>query len=198
AARGLKLEATSTVTSSSTAAIVCKRPFFRNTVLHAARDCEHILQLLNHLMTTPLQWSDRLHRVGMVSVPIKAVLDWPMGGTASGFAFFLDPEVNPRLKKVLDAWGEYFRSGKSAKQALNNSPNAWFSADGAADLTTVTNGAVGTSHTFEDIRVQPIKALPWLHVLGRVLHAQLHRDRAPASCAQRRQRHRERERVEGL
>ncbi|TFY68110.1 hypothetical protein EVJ58_g1199 [Rhodofomes roseus] len=114
------------------------------------RDYEHMLQLFNHLITTPPQWSDRSHRVGMVGVPINAVLDWPMG-TPSGFALFLDPGVNRMLKKVLDAWGEYLRSGESAKQALNDGPNGWFSADGTADLTTVANGAVGTSHTFEDI-----------------------------------------------
>ncbi|KZT69186.1 hypothetical protein DAEQUDRAFT_282451 [Daedalea quercina L-15889] len=128
-----------------------KRPYSSDPTGHKQiRDYEHMLQLLNHLMTTAPHWSDRSHRVGMVGVPINAVFDWPMG-TPSGFAFFLDPEVNAMLKKVLNAWGDFLRSEESAKQALTNDASGWFSEHGRSDLTAVANGAAGTSYEFEAI-----------------------------------------------
>jgi phosphatidylserine decarboxylase len=52
-------------------------------------------------MTTAPTWSDKGDRMGMVGLPINAVLDWSMG-TPAGFAFYLDPEVNAMLKRVLN------------------------------------------------------------------------------------------------
>jgi phosphatidylserine decarboxylase len=39
--------------------------------------------------------------VGLVGVPINAILDWGMG-TAAGFAVYQDPQVNQMLKRLLD------------------------------------------------------------------------------------------------
>ena len=36
------------------------------------------------------------------TLPINALLDWPMG-TPSGHTMFLDPDINAMLKKVLNA-----------------------------------------------------------------------------------------------
>src|ERR1700733_5449425 len=77
------------------------------------RSNQHMLQLLNHLMTTAPTWNNKSARMGMVGLPINAVLDWPMG-TPSGFALFLDPEVNAMLKKILNVWGEFLMSPASA------------------------------------------------------------------------------------
>lgn len=52
------------------------------------RDYDHLLAVLNHLMTESPSWTNAAAHVGMVGVPINAVFDWPMG-TASGHAFFL-------------------------------------------------------------------------------------------------------------
>ena len=65
------------------------------------RDYPHMLALFNHILTTAPEWSDQGYGIGMVGTPINAILDWPMG-THSGFAFILDPEVNHKLKKVLN------------------------------------------------------------------------------------------------
>ena len=114
------------------------------------RDYEHMLQLLNHLMTSPPGWNDKSHRVGLVGLPINAVLDWPMG-TPSGFAVFLDPEVNAMLRKVLNAWGEFLQSPQSAA-CLSEDRNGWFGSAGVSDLTAVGN--VGsTDHAFEELYV---------------------------------------------
>ncbi|KAJ5313020.1 hypothetical protein PENANT_c018G08409 [Penicillium antarcticum] len=99
------------------------------------RDYPHFLQVLNHLLTTAPSWTDKSHRVGLVGLPINAVLDWPMG-TPSGYAAFLDPEINAMIKKILNAWGEYLRSPASA-DVLSTSSHGWFGETGRRDLTAV-------------------------------------------------------------
>jgi len=87
--------------------------------------------------------------VGMVGVPINAVLDWPMG-TASGHAFFLDPDVNRMLKKVLNVWGQFLKTEQSAA-CLGNDENGWFGEVGTQDLSAVANGPHGTKLKFEEM-----------------------------------------------
>jgi len=99
------------------------------------RDYHHFLAVLNHLLTTAPSWTNKAHRVGLVGLPINALLDWPMG-TPSGYAAFLDPEINAILKKILNAWGEYLRSPASA-HVLNSSPHGWFGETGHRDLMAV-------------------------------------------------------------
>ncbi|CAI7596498.1 unnamed protein product [Penicillium glandicola] len=96
------------------------------------RDYSHLLHVINHLLTTAPSWTDKSHRVGLVGLPINAVLDWPMG-TPSGYAAFLDPEINAMLKKILNAWGEYLRSPASAG-VLNDTSHGWFGHTGRRDL----------------------------------------------------------------
>ncbi|KAL1589179.1 hypothetical protein WHR41_02339 [Cladosporium halotolerans] len=112
------------------------------------RDYEHMLEVLNHLLTTAPQWSDASEEAGMVGLPINAVLDWPMG-TPSGFAFFLDPDVNAILKKMISAWGEFLTSGESAKQALADKASGWFGTSGKRELTFTANAASGAEQSFE-------------------------------------------------
>lgn len=128
-----------------------KKPYTNDPTGRAQiRDYHHLLQVLNHLITTGPTWTDKAERVGMVGVPISAALDWPMG-TASGFAFFLDPEVNAMLKKVLNVWGDFLKSEASAKQCLGDDMSGWFSPHGKSDLTAVANNATGGSNSFEEL-----------------------------------------------
>ncbi|OJJ96181.1 hypothetical protein ASPACDRAFT_125678 [Aspergillus aculeatus ATCC 16872] len=113
------------------------------------RDYKHMLEVLNHLITTAPSWNDFSHRVGLVGLPINAVLDWPMG-TPSGYAAFLDPDVNRMLKKVLNAWGDFLRSPESAS-VLDDSANGWFGETGKSDLVEVANLGGKTDHTFEEM-----------------------------------------------
>ena len=99
------------------------------------RDYCHFLQVLNHLLTTAPSWTDKSHRVGLVGLPINAVLDWPMG-TPSGYAAFLDPEINKQIKKILNVWGDFLRSPASA-DVLSASKHGWFGETGLRDLTAV-------------------------------------------------------------
>ncbi|MEI9982687.1 MAG: phophatidylserine decarboxylase associated domain-containing protein [Aliidongia sp.] len=62
----------------------------------------------------------------LVGCPINALLDWPMC-MPSGFAFFQFPQVNERLRAVLDHWGR-FLSGPESRTYLNTAePTGWFS-----------------------------------------------------------------------
>lgn len=115
-----------------------KKPYAKDpTGTHQVRDPEHMLQLLNHLITTAPGWSDKSQGLGLVGLPIQALLDWPMG-TASGFAIFLDPQVNGMLKKLLNVWGEYLQTPDSAK-VLDTSSTGWFGKTGIEHLTNVAN-----------------------------------------------------------
>ena len=128
-----------------------KKPYSKSpTGLRQVRDYEHMLLVLNHLLTTAPSWNDKSHRVGLVGLPINAMLDWPMG-TSSGFAAFLDPEINFMLKKVLNVWGEFLCSPASA-DVLGTDPQGWFGETGKTDLTATAN--IGeTSYSFEDMYV---------------------------------------------
>lgn len=114
------------------------------------RDFPHLVQLINHVLTTAPCWTDAAHGAGLVGVPVNAILDWPMA-TPAGFAVFQDPEVNRELKKILDAWGQFLSSPKSREVALGNSNESWLSPHGLTSLEEVANKASGTSHSYAEL-----------------------------------------------
>ncbi|KAL8695353.1 MAG: hypothetical protein Q9218_000112 [Villophora microphyllina] len=118
-------------------------------------DYHHMLQVLNHILTTGPSWNDKSERVGLVGLPINAMLDWPMG-TPSGFALFLEPQVNAMIKKVLNAWGEYLSSPAST-DVLDDHSTGWFGSTGKKDLE-ITGNVGETSHSFQDLYVCDPKA----------------------------------------
>ncbi len=87
------------------------------------RDYQHMLQLINAIITRAPTFDD----TGLVGFPINAILDWPMG-TPAGTSAFLNPKVNAQLKKILNKWGKYLKSGKSASVLNDRAPDGWFSA----------------------------------------------------------------------
>lgn len=113
------------------------------------RDHDHMLQLMNHLLTTAPAYSEREHQAGLVGLPFHAIFDWPMG-TPSGFAVFQDPDVNTMLKKILNEWSKFLVSSSSAT-VLSTKSDGWFGNTGYTDLTHAANAAAGTSYTFEEM-----------------------------------------------
>ncbi|WVQ70487.1 phosphatidylserine decarboxylase [Cryptococcus sp. DSM 104548] len=111
------------------------------------RDFNHLLQLLNHVISTAPRWTETAHKVGIVGVPVNALLDWPMG-TSAGFCVFQDPEVNEHLKKILNVWGAFLSSPDSA-YVLGNGPHDWLGPIGKPSLESVANGQ-STSYSFEE------------------------------------------------
>lgn len=81
------------------------------------RDYDHMLEVLNHILTRAPEWTDAAAGVGMVGVPMCAIFDYAMG-TPSGHAAFLDPDVNRMLKKVLNVWGEYLQVSDLGRSAI--------------------------------------------------------------------------------
>jgi len=153
--------------------IPTKKPYNQDPVGHKqVRDYPHMLELFNHILTHAPEWSDSEYGIGMVGTPVNAILDWPMG-TPSGFAFFLDPEVNKMIKKVLNAWGEFLASPESA-YVLGNDSIGWFSDHGVHDLALTAN--IGqTSHKFEELfKCDPSKEhygyQSWDHFFTRHFH----------------------------
>jgi len=109
---------------------------------------QQMLEVLNHTFSAAPQWIDASAKVGMVGVPMCAILDYPMG-TPSGYAAFLDPDVNKMLKKVLNEWGKFLTTPKSA-EVLNEHKQGWFGPVGKKDIMEVANAPYKTSHTFEE------------------------------------------------
>ena len=110
-----------------------------------------MLEVLNHVFGSAPVWTDSAQAVGMVGVPMCAILDYPMS-TPSGHAAFLDPEVNKMLKKVLNEWGKFLMSPESAG-VLHEGKTGWFGATGASDMMAVANAPYKTNHKCEDFFV---------------------------------------------
>ncbi|KAL6879362.1 Phophatidylserine decarboxylase domain-containing protein [Trichoderma novae-zelandiae] len=129
-----------------------KRPYWHDpTGTKQIRDYQHMLQVLNHIVTRAPEWTDAAESAGVVGVPFCAILDYPMG-TASGYAAFLDPEVNKAIKKVLNEWGKFLESPESA-EALGDHKLGWFGETGRTDVMEVANAPYKTSMKFEEMFV---------------------------------------------
>jgi phosphatidylserine decarboxylase len=115
------------------------------------RGYKHMLSVMNRVFGRAPEWTDAAADVGMVGVPLCAVFDYAMG-TPSGHAAFLDPEVNRALKRVLNEWGEFLKSEKSA-EVLGEHKTGWFGQTGYSDLMQVANAPRGTGYTFEEMYV---------------------------------------------
>ncbi|KAI1445063.1 Phophatidylserine decarboxylase-domain-containing protein [Annulohypoxylon stygium] len=115
------------------------------------RDYRHMLAVLNHIFTQAPQWTDAAFGVGMVGVPMVGIFDYVMA-TPSGHAAFLDPEVNKMIKKILNEWGRFLKSPKSA-EVLASHKQGWLSDHAVKDLMEVANAPLRTSHRFEDMYV---------------------------------------------
>lgn len=137
--------------SSMLAQVPSKKPYKHDPAGHqTVRDLDHLTQVLNHIVTIAPAWSDRSHGVGLVGLPVNALFDYPMA-TPSGFAVFLDPQVNAMLKKVLNYWGDFLQSPDSAK-VLSTESDGWFGPTGSKDLAAVANNATGDSDlSFEQL-----------------------------------------------
>ncbi|KAG6211565.1 hypothetical protein E4U35_002359 [Claviceps purpurea] len=129
-----------------------KHPYWSDpTGKKQVRNYEHMLQVLNHIVTRAPEWTVAAESVGVVGVPMCAIFDYPMA-TPSGFAAFLDPDVNKALKKVLNEWGKYLQSPESV-EVLGNHLEGWFGEVGIKDMMQVANAPYNSRMKFEDMFV---------------------------------------------
>ncbi|KAL2211850.1 hypothetical protein CC79DRAFT_1267631 [Sarocladium strictum] len=134
-----------------------KHPYWKDpTGTRQIRDWKHMLAVLNHIVTRAPEWTDAAESVGVVGVPMCAILDYPMG-TPSGHAAFLDPDVNKALKKVLNEWGKFLLTPESAS-VLGDNELGWFGKTATHDVMQVANAPYQSSHKFEDMFVCDPKA----------------------------------------
>lgn len=57
-----------------------KHPYWNDPTGHKQiRDYEHMLQVLNHIVTRPPEWTQSAASVGVVGVPMCALFDYQMG-----------------------------------------------------------------------------------------------------------------------
>ncbi|KAI1499589.1 Phophatidylserine decarboxylase-domain-containing protein [Biscogniauxia marginata] len=133
--------------------IPMKKPYYNDhpTTRKQIRDYRHMLAMLNHIFTQAPQWNDAAFGVGMVGMPMLAIFDHVMA-TPSGHAAFLDPDVNVMIKKILNEWGIFLKSPKSA-EVLATHAQGWFSEHGKKELMEVANAPLNTAHNFEDIYI---------------------------------------------
>jgi len=134
------------------------RPCYRQdpTGAKQIRGYKHMLAVLNRVFGRAPEWTDAAAHVGMVGVPLAAVFDYAMG-TPSGHAAFLDPDVNKALKGVLNEWGEFLKTPKSA-EVLGDHKTGWFGSTGKSDLMEVANAPRNTEFKFEEMYVCDPKA----------------------------------------
>ena len=85
-----------------------------------------LMLLIDSTMTLSLPFNT----TELVGCPINALLDWPMCVPA-GFAFFQFPEVNEKIKVILDHWSAFLGSGDSRGYLTTTSPDGWFSKEAA-------------------------------------------------------------------
>ncbi|ENZ7198117.1 phosphatidylserine decarboxylase family protein [Klebsiella variicola] len=89
--------------------------------LPQVRDYEHMLQLMNVIMTHAPEFDE----TGLVGFPFNAIFDWSMA-TENGWSAFLNEKVNLHLKNILNEWAVFLQS-KESTSVLNEHPdNGWF------------------------------------------------------------------------
>ena len=80
--------------------------------------------IIDHIMTT----APKFNKTGLVGIPIKAILLWPMA-TRAGFAAFLNHKVNRLFKNILNYWGEFLSTSESCYVLTDNPRYGWFGED---------------------------------------------------------------------
>ncbi|TWU73156.1 hypothetical protein ED733_003005 [Metarhizium rileyi] len=114
------------------------------------RDIDHLLQLFGVVMTEVApEWNQKAHSVGLIGFPFNTVLDWPMA-TPSGYAFFLKPEVNAKIRGILNAWKDDFLSTSDSQYVISTAENMWLSQP-ALEALEADADVDGTGRKFQDL-----------------------------------------------
>ncbi|KAH9995363.1 Phophatidylserine decarboxylase-domain-containing protein [Xylariaceae sp. FL0662B] len=117
-----------------------KFPYKRNPVGYKqVRSYEHMLHLFAIIMTrfAPI-WSKTGYGVGLIGFPFNAILDWPMA-TPSGYAFFLKPEVNKKLRVILDTWRDDVLMTDKSQHVITTGKHGWLSDEARITVESDTN-----------------------------------------------------------
>ncbi|KAK1248035.1 hypothetical protein MKX07_000923 [Trichoderma sp. CBMAI-0711] len=107
-----------------------------NKQLHSYHE---MLEMFDYVMHHKApSWKKLEYDVGLIGFPFNAILDWPMA-TASGYAFFLKPEVNAKLKVILDTWKTEVLMTEKSRYVITTAPDGWLSEDSLVHIENDTN-----------------------------------------------------------
>ena len=111
------------------------------------RNYRILLRVISYLITMPPIFTK--HHVGC---PINGVLTWPMG-TVSGYAAFLDDEVNAYIGEILSVWKDNLQKPASVKHLNETEPYGWFSptAMASSDVTILVAPCEYVTQSFFDV-----------------------------------------------
>lgn len=117
-----------------------KEPYMTDPVGNRQiRDYEQLLDAMDLILESKApQWSLSEYKGGLVGFPFNAILDWPMA-TPSGYAFFLEPEINAKLKVILNAWSENVLGTGRSLYVVTTGKNGWLSKEALAAIENETN-----------------------------------------------------------
>jgi phosphatidylserine decarboxylase len=110
---------------------------------------EHMFELLSHYIQLSPPWSPAMSRLGSSGLPFSDMFFYAVL-TPSGYAAFTDTEVAKEFKKLLQSWGRYLETPKSAVGL-----GEWLSkSNGCLEkLVRFANAPTKTTLSFEDIFV---------------------------------------------
>lgn len=115
------------------------------------RNYKHMLQLFACIATNLApEWSETEYGVGLIGFPFNAILDWPMA-TPSGYAFFLEPEVNEIFKDILNHWKDTVLTTDKSLYVLTEDSNGWLSEEARTTIMQDTNVDGGQDPPFEKV-----------------------------------------------
>ncbi|KAI0104961.1 Phophatidylserine decarboxylase-domain-containing protein [Nemania sp. FL0031] len=135
-----------------------KEPYINDPVGTATiRDYEVLLDVFDHIVKKKApQWSIDEYKGGLIGFPFNAVLDWPMA-TPSGYAFFLEPQINEKLKAILNAWRIELLSTGNSLYVITTESNGWLS-DAALKAIEDDTNLEGENLKFTELfQCDPIK-----------------------------------------
>ncbi|KAL7930523.1 Phophatidylserine decarboxylase domain-containing protein [Trichoderma chlorosporum] len=94
-------------------------------------------------------WKRLEFDVGMIGFPFNAILDWPMA-TASGYSFFLKPEVNAKIKDILNTWRDEVLMTEKSLYVITTDEDGWLNKDSLLSIENDAN-VTGQELTFQQI-----------------------------------------------
>ncbi|KAI0201458.1 Phophatidylserine decarboxylase-domain-containing protein [Astrocystis sublimbata] len=115
-------------------------------------DYEELLDAMDLIVKSKApQWSLAESKGGLIGFPFNAILDWPMS-TASGYAFFLEPEVNEKLKAILNTWRDNILMTAKSLYVVTTGRDGWLSEAALEAIEDTTNIEGAQQHlTFQQL-----------------------------------------------
>ncbi|KAJ2978698.1 hypothetical protein NUW58_g7414 [Xylaria curta] len=117
-----------------------KEPYASDPVgTSTIRDYEELLDAFDLIVKAKApQWSMSEFNSNMIGFPFNAILDRPMA-TPSGYAFFLEPQINEKLKLILNAWRDNVLSTEKSLHVISTASNGWLNEKSLKIIEDETN-----------------------------------------------------------